>query len=184
MKPGSAKAGRRPGARRGKSRAARVRGPEEMPVVGWREWVGLPDLGVDPIRAKIDSGARTSAIHAVRQRVTLERGAPHVAFLVRASKRGGAAPVECVAEILDQREIKSSTGHRQVRFVIETGLSLGGRVWPIELTLANRGPMGFPMLLGRQAIRGRCLVDTGHSFLAGRVFADIESNHLSKRNPP
>ncbi|MEP4378050.1 MAG: RimK/LysX family protein [Alphaproteobacteria bacterium] len=164
-----------------KSPVLRLRLADEIPIVGWREWVGLPDLGIDPIKAKIDSGARTSAIHAFRERVTFEKGTPHVAFMVRPGQRGKVAPVECVAEIRDERVIKSSTGHKQVRYVIETGLSLGGRVWPIELTLADRDPMGFRMLLGRQAIRGRCLIDTSHSYLDGRNYADITSSRPSKR---
>lgn len=167
-----------------KSPVLRLRLADEIPIVGWREWVGLPDLGVDPIKAKIDSGARTSAIHAFRERVTYEKGAPHVSFMVRPGQRGKAAPIECIAEIRDEREIKSSTGHKQVRYVIETGLSLGGRVWPIELTLADRDPMGFRMLLGRQAIRGRCLIDMSHSYLDGLNYADITSSRASKRKSP
>lgn len=165
-----------------KASAQRVRLADEAPIVGWREWVGLPDLGVDPIRAKIDTGARTSAIHAFRERVVYEKGAPHVAFWVRPGLRGSRPPVECIAEILDEREIKSSTGHTQTRFVIKTSLSLGGRVWPIELTLADRDPMGFRMLLGRQAIRGHCLIDPGRSFLDGRIYADITNNHVTRRD--
>lgn len=164
-----------------KSSKRRLRLKGEAPIIGWREWVGLPDLGVDPIRAKIDTGARTSAIHAFRERVVYERGAPHVAFWVRPGHRGSRPPVECIAEIHDEREIKSSTGHTQRRYVIETSLSLGGLVWPIELTLADRDPMGFRMLLGRQAIRGRCLIDPSHSFLDGRTYADITDRHAIRK---
>lgn len=160
-----------------KSSKRRLRLKGEAPIIGWREWVGLPDFAIDPIRAKIDTGARTSAIHAFRERVVYERGAPHVAFWVRPGHRGSRPPVECIAEIHDEREIKSSTGHTQRRYVIETSLSLGGLVWPIELTLADRDPMGFRMLLGRQAIRGRCLIDPSHSFLDGRTYADITDRH-------
>ena len=167
-----------------KSPVLRLRLADEIPIVGWREWVGLPDLGVDPIKAKIDSGARSSAIHAFRERITFEKGTPHVAFMVSPGQRGVSPPIECVSKILDEREIKSSTGHKQVRYVIETNLSLGGRVWPIELTLADRDHMGFRMLLGRQAIRGRCLIDTSRSYLDGHNYADITSSRPNKRKSP
>lgn len=151
-----------------------------MGVIGWREWLALPELGIEPIKAKIDTGAKTSSLHAFGQRRFMDRGAPHVAFIVHPAQRRQDRSIECVAEIIDERVIKSSTGHGQKRLVIRTGIELGGTSWPVELTLANRDTMGFRMLLGRAAIRGRFVIDPTRSFIAGRAFADL--NNISIRN--
>lgn len=145
----------------------------ELPVAGWREWVGLPSLGVERIKAKIDSGAKTSAIHAYDIQLFSDRGAPHVSFMLRPEQRRSKPAVECVAEIQDERMVRSSNGHLQRRLVIEVDISLGGSTWPIELTLADRDHMGFRMLLGREAIRRRFLIDTNRSYLAGLCYADM-----------
>ena len=156
--------------RTGKTRTSRV---VELPVAGWREWVGLPSLGVDRIKAKIDSGARTSAIHAYKIRLFPDRGAPHVSFILHPEQRRAKPAIDCVAEIRDERMVRSSNGLLQCRYVIEVDVSLGGRTWPIELTLADRDQMGFRMLLGREAVRRRFLIDTNRSYLAGFSYADV-----------
>lgn len=144
------------------------RGREErLPVIGWREWVTLGSLGVDRIKTKIDTGARTSALHAFDIRPFHDHGAPHVAFVVHPRQRFRLPAIDCVAEVLDEREVTSSSGHKEVRYVIHTDLTLGSFTWPIEITLADRDPLGFRMLLGRQAVRERFLVDPGRSFLLG-----------------
>lgn len=142
-------------------------------VIGWREWLAIPTLEIERIKAKIDSGARTSSIHAFDVRTFSDHGTPHVAFVVCPEQHHSTPAVECVAEICDERLIMSSTGHRQRRYVIEVEIALGGLTWPIELTLADRDTMGFRMLIGREAIRRRFLIDPGGSYLAGRRFADI-----------
>ena len=146
---------------------------DDFPVIGWREWLSLPGLGIDHIKAKIDSGARTSAIHAYDIQSFSDRGAPHVSFTVRPEQRRRVPTLECIAEIRDERMVRSSTGHQQCRYVIETMVSLDGIEWLIEVTLANRDPLGFRMLLGREAIRRRFLIDPNRSFLVGRSFADV-----------
>jgi hypothetical protein len=136
----------------------------ERPVIGWREWVLLPDLLDIPIKAKIDSGPRTSSIHSFGTRRFHEAGAPHVEFLLHPIQRQAAPEIVCVAPIKDERMVRSSNGEAELRIVVETMARLGGVDWPIELTLADRDVMGFRMLLGREAIRQRFLIDPGRSF--------------------
>ncbi|MCC5858335.1 MAG: ATP-dependent zinc protease [Ectothiorhodospiraceae bacterium] len=137
-------------------------------IVGWREWVKLPELGIDAIKAKVDTGALTSALHAIHVRRFQENGRPRVRFDIHPLQRRSDVTVHCVAEILDEREIRSSSGHVEVRPVIRTLLRLGDDQWPIDLTLTNRDSMGFRMLLGRRAMRRHLVVDPSASYLFGR----------------
>jgi hypothetical protein len=137
-------------------------------VIGWREWVALPDLGIAAIKAKIDTGARSSSLHAVDVELFRRRRVQWVRFRVHPLQRNTRRTVSAEARVLDHRHIRSSSGHADQRPVIVTELELLGVRWPIELTLANRDSMGFRMLLGREALRGRALVDPSRSFLTGR----------------
>lgn len=137
-------------------------------VIGWREWVGLPDLGIRRVKAKIDTGARSSSLHAFDMRTFVRSGRTFIRFRVHPIQRNARKRADCVAELLEFRLIRSSTGHAQTRAVIVTTIEVVGQRWPIELTLANRDEMGFRMLLGREGIRGRFLVDTGRSFYGGQ----------------
>ena len=137
-------------------------------VVGWREMVSLPELGVTAIKAKVDTGARTSAIHATRVRHETREGEDWVRFLIHTEQRGHGATVEAFAPLLETRRVRSSNGESQERPVILTTVTLGEREWPIEITLTARAQMGFRMLLGRTALKGHALVDPGRSFVASR----------------
>lgn len=136
-----------------------------LPTIGWREWVGLPDLGVSAIKAKIDTGARSSSLHAFDVRVVRRGDQRYVRFKVHPIQRDGKTEVEAIGKLIDKRQVRSSSGHADQRPVILTEVDLNGESWPIELTLTNRDEMGFRMLLGRQAIRGRYLVDAERSYL-------------------
>jgi len=140
------------------------------PVLGWRERVSLPALGVAAIRAKVDTGARTSALHAVGIRKFRRRGRRMVRFTVAGARRSARGPstVEAEATLWGERRVRSSSGHPAKRPVILTAVELAGERWVIELGLTERTVMGFPMLLGRQAIRGRYVVDPGQSYLRSR----------------
>ncbi len=134
-------------------------------IIGWREWVKLPDLKVLKIKAKIDTGARTSALHAFRVTPFTKDGASYVRFYVHPLQRKNKPEVKCVALVIDHRTITDSGGKREERPVIRTVLKIGKSRYPIELTLTNRDQMGFRMLLGRQALRRRYLVDPSRSFV-------------------
>lgn len=139
-----------------------------MPAIGWREWIKLPELGVEAIKAKVDTGARSSSLHAIDIQA-FERGKrSFVRFKVHPQQRDASLTVVTEAELLGYRHVRSSTGHQSERPVISTAIELLGQQWSIELTLAPRDAMGFRMLLGREALRGRFQVDPGRSFLGGR----------------
>jgi hypothetical protein len=137
-------------------------------IIGWREWVRLPDLAVGRVKAKVDSGARTSAIHAFKITPFTKDGGAYVRFTVHPVQRRRKPEISCVARVIDVRKITDSGGNCQERYVIRTTLKLGKSAWPIELTLSNRDNMGFRMLLGRQAIRRLYVVDPGRSYVTGR----------------
>jgi hypothetical protein len=145
-------------------------GPRRSPdlTLGWREWVALPDLHVERIKVKVDTGARSSALHAYNMRIHYRRGAPWVEFEIHPLQRATDDIVSARAEVVGIRSVRSSSGQVELRPVIETHVGVGEHVWPIELTLTKRDEMGFRMLLGRQAIRGRFLVDGGRSYLQSR----------------
>jgi len=109
-----------------------------MMRLGWREWVDLPELGLTDIKAKIDTGARTSALHAFELRTFEEDGRQRVEFKMHPHQRDQQTVVVCTADIKDEREVRDSGGHREKRWVIETPVSIGGETWTIELTLADR----------------------------------------------
>ncbi len=136
-------------------------------VLGWREWVRLPDLGLPPIKAKVDTGARTSAIHAFDLRPFSKDGVDHVEFLLHPNQRDDDTVATCSALVVDRRRVTDSGGHSEDRWVIETRLSIGPHEWPIEVTLTARDNMRFRMLLGRTAMRGRALVDPSTSYRVG-----------------
>ncbi|MGF1543645.1 MAG: ATP-dependent zinc protease [Parvularculaceae bacterium] len=134
--------------------------------IGWREWARLPDLGVDLIKAKIDTGAKTSAIHAYEIRKTERNGAPWVAFLLHPVQKRRRPEVACFAPIADIRSIRSSNGGLQERIVIRTTLAMGARSWAIDLSLTNRDEMGYRMLVGRDALKAT-VIRPAKSFLLG-----------------
>jgi hypothetical protein len=138
-----------------------------MPVVGWREWVALPELGVERIKAKVDTGARSSALHAMGFRARDHRVGEILRFEIHPIQRSGRCSVTVEAEVIDLRWVRSSSGASTLRPVIRSPVRIGEQEFPIELTLVRRDVMGFRMLLGRQAVRRRFLIDPARSFLAG-----------------
>ena len=142
---------------------------QNLPLIGWRERVALPELGIARIKAKIDTGARSSALHALNIEEFDRDGKPWVRFQVHPLQRDDSHTITAVAPILDRRKVRNSGGQVQLRPFIRTLVQLGGRFsekpWPIELTLTDRSLMGFRMLLGREAVRKRFLVNPGRSFL-------------------
>ena len=163
----------------------RVRRPPPVrPTIGWREWIELPDLGVDAIKAKIDTGARTSALHAFDIAIFPDDGVETVYFQVHPLQDTGALSIPAAAPLVGWRHVRSSSGHATDRPLIRTTLRWLDHSWPIELTLTNRDEMGFRMLLGRQALRRRAVVDPGRSYLdrdRKRQGADLVAAHRPPR---
>jgi hypothetical protein len=144
-------------------------------IAGWREWVGLTGLGVESIKAKLDTGARTSAIHAFDVESYRRDGDLRVRFFIHPLQKDDTLKVACDEKVADIRTVGNPGGRREKRFIIRTGLRLGDEAWPVDLSLTDRDEMGFRLLIGRTAMHGRLLVDPDHSFRLGK-------NKRSKRN--
>jgi hypothetical protein len=141
--------------------------PSPRIVLGWREWLALPELGIAGIRAKVDTGARSSSLHVREQQLFERDGRRMVRFLIEHGL-DDALSGHLEAEVIDQRDVTDSGGNKESRIFIRTRLEIsGGIAWPIEVNLTERRNMAFPMLLGRTAIRRRCIVDPARSWLLG-----------------
>lgn len=138
-------------------------------LTGWREWVALPDLGVDWIKAKIDTGARTSSLHAFDVVEFEQDGESWVRFRVKPWQDSQEDAVVVELPIHDRRAVRSSSGHAQQRIVVQLLIRLVEREVLAEVTLSNRDEMGFRMLIGREALRHGYTVDPARSFLGGRA---------------
>lgn len=139
-----------------------------LTTLGWREWLSLPDLGLPAIKAKIDTGARSSALHAAELELFERDGHERARFALHPFRRRAHIRVECEAPVVDRRRVSDSGGNRSIRPFIRTSLRVGQRTWTIELNLTPRDDMLFPMLLGRTAMAGRVAVDPARSFTLGR----------------
>lgn len=135
-----------------------------LPIIGWREWVAFPMLDIPKVKAKIDTGARSSSLHAFDISEFRRNNVVWLRFSVNPFQHSTAEFVVCEAPLQEYRRIKSSSGHVAVRPVISTFLMLGPSTWPIELSLSSRDEMGFRLLIGRQALQNRFVVDSGSSF--------------------
>lgn len=144
-------------------------------VVGWREWIHLPELSKIKIKAKVDTGAKTSAIHAEDIKIIKKGEKRYVRFKLLPDQDSDAKSKIVTLELVEKRKIRSSVGHETIRPVVKTCLRMGGEIFAIEMTLVNRDIMGFRMLIGREALKGRFLVDPQKSFLV--------SKELNKKRP-
>ncbi len=142
--------------------------PPSNTIVGWREWVSLPTAGVDWMKAKVDTGARTSALHAFDLEELERDGELWVRYSVHPWQDSDEDAVETESKVLDRREVRSSSGHAEERYVVQLDVSLSGRVVTAEVTLSNRDEMGFRMLVGREALCQGFLVDPSQSYVGGR----------------
>jgi len=141
----------------------------KRPRIGWREWVGLPGLGIHRIKAKIDTGARTSALHAFALHPFVDENNQHkIRFDIHPLQHDTQNIITCVADVIDKRLVTDSGGHEEERYVIYTPISIAGQTWPIEITLTERENMLFRMLLGRSAIRKRFLINPARSFVTDK----------------
>jgi len=144
-------------------------------VIGWREWVALPELGIAAIKAKMDTGARTSALHTFLIEPFEVDGQARVRFGIHPQMKRRDIEIFCEADVIDQRLVRDSGGHQEERYVIRTLLRFAGEQWPIEITLTDRDPMQFRMLLGRTALRHRLIVDPSRSYRIGKPRAESDA---------
>ncbi len=138
-------------------------------TLGWREWGALPDLGLPAIKAKVDTGAKTSALHAFNVERIQRAGIDYARFSMHPLQYNRSLVIDCESPLVDERMVSDSGGHREQRYVIETTLVLGRITMPVEITLVNRDNMRFRMLLGRRAMEGQVLVDPSASYLCGKL---------------
>ncbi len=138
-------------------------------TLGWREWVALPELGMPAIKAKVDTGARTSALHARSIQTYRSSGVLRVRFELHPLRGVEALLCECTAEVIDRRKVTDSGGHAEMRYFISSEVEISGVRWPIEISLTRRSNLRFRMLLGRRALAKRCVVDPARSYCAGRI---------------
>ncbi len=150
----------------------------EKLTLGWREWVGFPALGLPYVKAKIDTGARTSALHATHIRVVRRGGKRFIRFKTHPIQHNTAHIVECIAPLVDRRFVTDSGGSKELRYIIEIPIQLGDKEWPIEISLTNRKRMRFRMLLGRTALT-HCIIQPASSYINGKVL----KNKLKKAYP-
>jgi hypothetical protein len=155
-------------------------------VIGWREWVALPELGIAAIKVKMDTGAHTSALHTFCIEPFEADGQSRVRFGIYPQMKRQDIEIFCVADVVDRRLVRDSGGHEEERYVIRTLLRFAGEQWPIEITLTDRDPMQFRMLLGRTALRHRLIVDPSRSYRMGKPQAKADATTpkracLSKR---
>lgn len=148
--------------------AANKAAKNEMVTIGWREWVALPGLGIDRIKAKVDTGARTSALHGFEIEEFDEGGVQRVRFRIHPVQKDSITEIRCEADVVDRRVVRDSGGHQELRWVIRTEIRIGDQAWPAEFTLTSRDDMLFRMLLGRTAMKGRAVVDPSRSYLMGK----------------
>ncbi len=141
-------------------------------ILGCEEWCSFPELGIPTIKARVDSGAKTSALHAVNIAPFIKDERNWVRFDINPIQNNVKTIIHCEAPLVDKRVVKSSSGYREHRYVIQTSLDIGNSKWLIEMTLTNRDSMGFRMLLGREAMSGRVLVDPEQKYLLGQPTAD------------
>jgi hypothetical protein len=140
---------------------------EERTTLGWREWIGFPDLGIPQIKAKVDTGARTSCLHAFMVKPFERDGEAWVRFDIHPIQRNTDEVIRCEAPLLEKRRVRDSGGHEELRFVIRTVISIGDQRIDAEVTLTDRDTMKFRVLLGRTAMRGHFVVDPGRSYMSG-----------------
>jgi ribosomal protein S6--L-glutamate ligase len=141
-------------------------------ILGSEEWCSLPELGIPSIKARVDSGAKTSALHAINIAPFIKEGQNWVKFDINPIQNNVKTIIHCESPLVDKRVVKSSSGYREQRYVIQTSLEIGNSKWAIEMTLTNRDSMGFRMLLGREAMSGRVLVDPEQQYLLGQTTTD------------
>jgi ribosomal protein S6--L-glutamate ligase len=137
--------------------------------VGWQEWCALSKFGIGAIKAKMDTGAKTSAIHAFDIKPFKHHGTLHVSFALCPLQANQHVVRVCSAEVVDQRWIMSSNGHKENRYVIQTPISLADKTWNIELTLSDRDPLKFRLLLGRTALAERLVIDPSKKLCLGKL---------------
>ena len=155
--------------------------PYSSTIVGWREWVTLPGAGVPWIKAKIDTGARTSSLHAFDvEEFRRDDGADAVRFGVRPWQDSDEDAVVVECPVHDRRTVRSSSGHTEERVVVLMDVTLHGRMMSAEITLTNRDEMGFRMLIGREALRQGFSVDPARSFLGGRAPRDARRRNRGR----
>lgn len=157
----------------------------DMPFrLGWEEWLALPDLGLPALKAKIDTGARTSALHAFDIEPFGPSSSPRVRFAVHPVPGRDDITVPCSARIADRREITSSNGDSELRYVIHAEAEMGGRRWPIEVSLTDRSQMAYRMLLGRQALREDMMVGPSERFMQPQLSYDVYSGRAARHDAP
>ncbi len=145
-------------------------------IIGWREWVVLPELGIPGIKAKVDTGAKTSALHTFNVEVVEKDGREYARFLVHPDQQRDDLVLSCEAPVIDKRPVRDSGGHVEDRYVIETLFELGGKRMPIEITLTNRDDMLFRMLLGRSAlVKAGFTVNPELSYATGDAPVDLNA---------
>jgi ribosomal protein S6--L-glutamate ligase len=142
---------------------------EDKKTIGNQEWCAFPDLGISAIKARVDSGAKTSSIHAFNIDSFIKDGSDWISFEVHPLQRNDEILIRCECPVIDQRNVKSSSGTSETRYVINTPISLGANVWSIEVTLTDRDAMGYRMLLGREAMNDRLIIDPSMKCVLGKI---------------
>lgn len=153
----------------------------ELPIIGWREWIALPELGIEKLRCKVDTGAKTSALHAFYVEPFERDGVAMVRFGLHPDETSTEIEQHCEAKIFDQRNVTDSGGHTEQRYVIETKIILGNETWPIQITLTNRDTMRYRMLFGRTALANNFLVDSNLSHVLGKPNTSPQTRSVSSK---